>query len=160
VLLVFTAAALSLPTQFFSAFLAFWKTPLGLTVGSIEFRYPLKHWINDGLMALFFFVVGLEVKREIVVGELRDIRQAACRLPLPWAACCAGHDILLFPVGAAGQGGWGIPMATDIASWSAACRAGARVPRSLRILLLSLAIADDIGAILVIASATRASCAC
>jgi len=154
VLLVFTAAALVLANSNFSApFLAFWKTPLGLTVGSIEFRYPLKHWINDGLMAIFFFVVGLEVKREIVVGELRDIRQAA----LPIAAALGGMlapamIYFYFQWGAAGQGGWGIPMATDIA-FVVGCLAllGPRVPRSLRILLLSLAIADDIGAILVIA---------
>ena len=154
VLLVFTAAALVLANSNFSApFLEFWKTSLGLTVGSVEFRYPLKHWINDGLMAIFFFVVGLEVKREIVVGELRDIRQAA----LPIAAALGGMlapamIYFYFQWGAAGQGGWGIPMATDIA-FVVGCLAvlGPRVPRSLRILLLSLAIADDIGAILVIA---------
>ena len=153
-LLVFTAAALVLANSTFSeTFLAFWKTPVGLTVGSIEFRHPLKHWINDGLMAVFFFVVGLEVKREIVVGELRDLRQAA----LPIAAALGGMlapalIYLYFQWGAAGQSGWGIPMATDIA-FVVGCLAvlGPRVPRSLRVMLLSLAIADDIGAILVIA---------
>ena len=154
VLLVFTAAALVLANSTVSeTFLAFWKTPVGLTVGSIEFRHPLKHWINDGLMAVFFFVVGLEVKREIVVGELRDLRQAA----LPIAAALGGMlapamIYLYFQWGAAGQSGWGIPMATDIA-FVVGCLAvlGPRVPRSLRVMLLSLAIADDIGAILVIA---------
>jgi NhaA family Na+:H+ antiporter len=154
VLLVFTAAALVLANSTVSdTFLSFWKTPVGLTVGSIEFRHPLKHWINDGLMAIFFFVVGLEVKREIVVGELRDLRQAA----LPIAAALGGMlapamIYLYFQWGAAGQSGWGIPMATDIA-FVVGCLAvlGPRVPRSLRVMLLSLAIADDIGAILVIA---------
>ena len=154
VLLVFAAAALALANSPFSEeFLAFWKTPLGVTVGPIEFRHPLKHWINDGLMAVFFFVVGLEVKREIVAGELRELRQAA----LPIAAALGGMlapaaIYLYFHWGAAGQGGWGIPMATDIA-FVVGCLAvlGPRVPRSLRIMLLSLAIADDIGAILVIA---------
>jgi len=154
VLLAFTAAALALANSSFSQeFIAFWKTPVGLTVGTFEFRYPLKLWINDGLMAVFFFVVGLEVKREIVVGELRDLRLAA----LPVAAALGGMLVpamiyLYFQWGAAGQSGWGIPMATDIA-FVVGCLAvlGPRVPYSLRILLLSLAIADDIGAILVIA---------
>jgi NhaA family Na+:H+ antiporter len=154
VLLVFTAVALALANSRASeAFLSFWKTPAGLTLGSFEFHYPLKHWINDGLMAVFFFVVGLEVKREIVVGELRDLRQAA----LPLAAALGGMFApamiyLYFQWGAAGQSGWGIPMATDIA-FVVGCLAvlGPRVPRSLRITLLSLAIADDIGAILIIA---------
>lgn len=154
VLLIFTAAALALANSSLSQeFLAIWKTPVGLSFGSFEFRYSLKHWINDGLMAVFFFVVGLEVKREIVVGELRDMRLAA----LPIAAALGGMLVpamiyLFFQWGRAGQDGWGIPMATDIA-FVVGCLAvlGPRVPRSLRILLLSLAIADDIGAILVIA---------
>ncbi len=116
-------------------------------------RYPLKHWINDALMVLFFFVVGLEVKRELVVGELREFRLAA----LPVAAALGGMVVpaalyLLLQWGAPGHRGWGIPMATDIA-FVVGCLAvlGPRVPRGLRILLLSLAIADDVGAILVIA---------
>lgn len=154
VLLVFTAVALALANSPFAPeFLSFWKTPIGVTIGPFEFSYPLKHWINDGLMAVFFFVVGLEVKREIAVGELRDLRLAA----LPIAAALGGMlapalIYLHFQWGAAGQAGWGIPMATDIA-FVVGCLAvlGPRVPRSLRVLLLSLAIADDIGAILIIA---------
>ena len=154
VLLAFTAAALLLANSpFAERFLAFWKIPVGLRLGPIEFVHPLKHWINDGLMAIFFFVVGLEVKREIVSGELRELRHAA----LPIAAALGGMVVpaliylLLQPGGAAARG-WGIPMATDIA-FVVGCLAllGERIPRGLRIMLLSLAIADDIGAILVIA---------
>jgi NhaA family Na+:H+ antiporter len=154
VLLVFTAAALALANSTFSQeFLAFWKTPLGVTLGSIEFRHSLKHWINDGLMAVFFFVVGLEVKREIVVGELRDLRVAALPIAGAMGGMLAPAAIYLYlQWGAPGQRGWGIPMATDIA-FVVGCMAvlGSRVPRSLRVLLLSIAIVDDIGAILVIA---------
>ena len=115
--------------------------------------HSLRHWVNDGLMAIFFFVVGLEVKREIVVGELRELRLAA----LPIAAALGGMVapalvyLLLQGDGPAARG-WGIPMATDIA-FVVGCLAilGPRVPRGLRVMLLSLAIADDVGAILVIA---------
>jgi Na+:H+ antiporter, NhaA family len=154
ILLVFTGAALALANSPLSEdFLAFWRTPVGLRVGSFEFIHSLRHWINDGLMTIFFFVVGLEVKREISIGELRDVRSAA----LPLAAALGGMFVpamiyLYLMWGAAGQSGWGIPMATDIA-FVVGCLAvlGSRVPRSLRVLLLSLAIADDVGAILVIA---------
>jgi NhaA family Na+:H+ antiporter len=155
VLLLFcTLAALGLANSPFSQdFLAFWQTPLGLVLGSFEIRHSLKHWINDGLMAIFFFVIGLEVKRELVLGELRELRLAA----LPLAAAVGGMVVpatlyLIFQWGEAGERGWGIPMATDIA-FVVGCLAvlGQRAPHSLRILLLSLAIADDIGAILVIA---------
>ncbi len=134
-------------------FLAFWKTPVGFEFGSVGMRHSLVHWINDGLMAVFFFVIGLEVKREIVHGELGSLRQAS----LPIAAALGGMIVpaglyLALQAGEPGQSGWGIPMATDIA-FLVGCLAllGPRVPRSLRVLLLSLAIADDIGAILVIA---------
>jgi NhaA family Na+:H+ antiporter len=135
------------------SFLNFWKTEVGFTFGTFEFRHSLKHLINDGLMAIFFFVIGLEVKREIVLGELRDLRRAA----LPIAAAVGGMVVpaaiyLAIVGGGEGQRGWGIPMATDIA-FVVGCMAllGSRVPHSLRIMVLSLAIADDIGAILVIA---------
>jgi NhaA family Na+:H+ antiporter len=116
-------------------------------------NHSLQHWINDGLMAIFFFVIGLEVKRELVIGELQDFRQAA----LPLAAAVGGMLVpagiyLFFHYGAPGERGWGIAMATDIA-FVVGCLTvlGSRIPSSLRIMLLSLAIADDIGAILVIA---------
>jgi Na+:H+ antiporter, NhaA family len=113
----------------------------------------LQHWVNDGFMALFFFVVGLEIKRELVCGELRDRRAAA----LPVVAAAGGMVVpialfwLLAGAGPAGRG-WGIPMATDIAfAVGVLALLGSRVPRSLRVFLLTLAIVDDIGAIAVIA---------
>lgn len=154
VLLVCATSALLLANSpFADGFLGFWKTPLGIVVGDFELVHSLKHWINDALMAIFFFVIGLEVKREIALGELRDFRRAA----LPVAAALGGMLVpagifLAFQFGKAGQHGWGIPMATDIA-FVVGCMAvlGRRVPPALRIVLLSIAIVDDIGAILVIA---------
>lgn len=154
VLLAFTIAAMILANSSVSeSYLAFWNTPVGLSVGEFEFRHSLKHWINDGLMVTFFFVIGLELKRELLLGELRSLHAAA----LPIAAALGGMAIpaaiyLAIQWGEPGQRGWGIPMATDIA-FVVGCLAvlGRRVPHSLRILLLSLAIADDLGAILVIA---------
>jgi NhaA family Na+:H+ antiporter len=154
VLLLFTAAALALANSpLADGFLGIWKTSLGIEVGDFQLRHSLKHWINDGLMAVFFFVIGLEVKREIVLGELRDIRRAA----LPIAAAIGGMVVpaaiyLSLQAGQPAERGWGIPMATDIA-FVVGCMAvlGSRIPHGLRVLLLSLAIADDIGAILVIA---------
>jgi len=154
VLLLATVAALALANSPVSEdFLSLWKTPVGFSVGAFEIHHSLKHWINDGLMVIFFFVVSLEVKRELILGELRELRVAA----LPIAAALGGMVApaalyLAFQWGEAAQHGWGIPMATDIA-FVVGCMAllGPRVPNSLRILLLSLAIADDVGAILVIA---------
>ncbi len=154
VLLAFTLTAIVLANSpYSSAFLSFWKTPVGFSLGGFEFIHSLKHWINDGLMVIFFFVVGLEIKREMVLGELRDMRTAA----LPLTAAIGGMLVpatiyLMLQWDQAGQRGWAIPMATDIA-FVVGCLAllGSRVPNSLRILLLSLAIVDDIGAILVIA---------
>ena len=134
-------------------YLEFWKTPVGLELGSVRIVHSLKHWVNDALMAIFFFVIGLEVKREIVLGELRDLRRAA----LPIAGALGGMVApaavyLAMQYGQPAARGWGIPMATDIA-FVVGCMAilGPRVPHGLRVMLLSLAIADDIGAILVIA---------
>jgi NhaA family Na+:H+ antiporter len=154
VLLLCTVAALVLANSpAAEAFLGFWKVPVGLRLGGLEFVHPLKHWINDGLMAIFFFVVGLEIKREVVAGELRDPRRAA----LPVAAALGGMIApaliyLALQAGSPAARGWGIPMATDIA-FVVGCMAilGPRIPHALRILVLSLAIVDDIGAILVIA---------
>ena len=154
VLLLCAAGALIAANSAWSeSYLAFWRTPLGFSIGDFSVVHSLKHWINDGLMALFFFVVGLEVKRELVLGELRELRRAA----LPVAAALGGMIVpaavyLLLQGGEAGARGWGIPMATDIA-FVVGCLAilGDRVPKILRVVLLSLAIVDDIGAILVIA---------
>jgi NhaA family Na+:H+ antiporter len=156
VLLVATVTALALANSGFSEeFLGLWKTPLGFEIGSFQMRHSLSHWINDGLMAIFFFVIGLEVKREIVHGELGDPRQAV----LPIAAAVGGMVVpaaiyLALQGDGPAASGWGIPMATDIA-FVVGCLAlfGPRVPRGLRVLLLTVAIVDDIGAILVIAVA-------
>ena len=154
VLAVCTLVALAMANSPLSAdFLEFWQTRLAFSLGSFSMDHTLQHWINDGLMVVFFFVIGLEVKRELVIGELNEMRKAA----LPIAAAIggmvvpAGFYLLVIGEGEARQG-WGIPMATDIA-FVVGCIAvlGRRVPHSLRVLLLSLAIADDIGAILVIA---------
>jgi NhaA family Na+:H+ antiporter len=160
VLLLCTVVALALANSPWAAgFLGLWKTQVGFAIGSFEMSHSLKHWINDGLMAVFFFVIGLEVKREIVLGELVELRKAA----LPIAAALGGMIVpaglyLLLQGEGPARDGWGVPMATDIA-FVVGCLAvlGSRVPHSLRILLLSLAIADDIGAILVIAIGYTAS---
>lgn len=160
VLLVATLTALILANSALAErYLAFWKIPLGFRIGSFQMKHSLQHWINDGLMAIFFFVIGLEVKRELVIGELQDLRKAA----LPLAAAIGGMLVpagiyLLFHYGAPGERGWGIAMATDIA-FVVGCLTvlGSRIPGSLRVMLLSLAIADDIGAILVIAIGYTAS---
>jgi len=156
VLLLATAVALFLAnSDAADAVHHFWMTPIGIEIGDFSLRYPLEHWVNDALMAIFFFVVGLEVKRELVLGELREVRKAS----LPIAAALGGMIApaaiyLSLQHGQPGESGWGIPMATDIA-FVVGCMAvlGDRVPHGLRVMLLSLAIVDDIGAILVIAIA-------
>lgn len=111
------------------------------------------HWINDGLMAIFFFLVGMEIKRELTIGELASVKRAM----LPVAAAVGGMLIpaafyLIFNHSTAFEGGWGIPMATDIAfSLGVASMLGSKVPTNLKIFLTALAIIDDLGAILVIA---------
>lgn len=154
VLLLTTLLALALANTAWSAqFLAFWEMHAGFTLGGLEFSRSLKHWINDGLMTLFFFIIALELKRELVLGELRNPRVAA----LPIAAALGGMVVpaglfLLLVGGKAGASGWGTVMSTDTA-FVIGCLAilGSRVPQSLRLFLLSLAIFDDIGAILVVA---------
>ena len=128
-------------------------TKVTLQVGNYRLSEDLAHWINDALMAIFFFVVGLEIKREWVAGELRDRRAAV----LPAAAAVGGMVVpaaLYLAINAGGKGshGWGVPMATDIAfALGVIAILGRRVPAPLKVFLLTLAIVDDIGAILVIA---------
>jgi NhaA family Na+:H+ antiporter len=132
---------------------AIWDTPVVLQIGSFSLSHSLQEWINDGLMVIFFFVIGLEVKREVVLGELRELRRAALPIVAALGGMVAPAGIYLtLQWGQPGQHGWGIPMATDIA-FVVGCMAllGPRVPHGLRVMLLSLAIADDIGSILVIA---------
>jgi NhaA family Na+:H+ antiporter len=133
-----------------------WETEVVLRVGSHELAETLRDWVNDGLMAVFFFVVGLEIKRELVTGDLSDRRDAL----LPAAAALGGMVVpaaifLAWNVpagGGSGHDGWGVPMATDIAfAVGVLALLGDRVPSSARLLLLSVAIVDDIGAIVVIA---------
>lgn len=156
VLLACTILSLALANSAWSdRFAEFWRTPIGFRIGGYELTKSLVVWINDGLMAIFFFVVGLEIKREMVFGELREFRKAA----LPAAAALGGMVVpagiyLAFQHGQPGERGWGIPMATDIAFVvGLLALLGKRVPFGLKILLLTLAIVDDIGAVLVIAVA-------
>ncbi len=132
---------------------ALWETRLIVELGPLQSSETLHFWVNDGLMVLFFLVVGLEVRRELHEGELSQLRRAA----LPMAAALGGMlapAALYFALnqGSVHAGGWGVPMATDIAfAVGVLALLGDRVPPALRILLLALAIIDDIGAILVIA---------
>ncbi|MDP9070269.1 MAG: Na+/H+ antiporter NhaA [Actinomycetota bacterium] len=134
-----------------SSYDALWGTEVGLRWGGFELREDLRHWVNDALMVLFFFVVGLEIKGEFVNGELRERRRAA----LPIAAAAGGMIVpaavyLALNPNGPGTRGWGIPVATDIA-FALGVVSVLRVPQPLKVFLLALAIVDDIGAILVIA---------
>ena len=131
----------------------FFHTKIDFNVGSWQLSHTIHHWINDGLMAIFFFIIGLEIKREISVGELSNIKVAL----LPILAAIGG---MVFPAliylsinsGTPGANGWGIPMATDIAfAISALVLLGKRVSPALVTFLVALAIVDDLGAVLVIA---------
>jgi Na+:H+ antiporter, NhaA family len=135
------------------AFEALWREYLGVTLGGFSFRMSLLHWINDGLLTIFFLVVGLEIKREFTVGHLAGLRSAA----LPIAAAVGGMVVpallyaLLIPSGPWAHG-WGVPMATDTAfAVALIVMMGSRVPIELRIFLTAAAIVDDIGAIAVVA---------
>jgi NhaA family Na+:H+ antiporter len=135
------------------SYMHLWENEVSLQVGSYEIGNTLHHWINDGLMAMFFFVVGLELKREIMAGELSDIRKAM----LPLSAAVGGMIVpaviyILFNTSGERNDGWGIPMATDIAfALGVMSLLGKRVPLTLKVFLTALAIADDLGAVLVIA---------
>ncbi|MEP7119401.1 MAG: Na+/H+ antiporter NhaA [Byssovorax sp.] len=130
-----------------------WHTPISIGAGGFSASKPLHFWINDALMVVFFFVVGLEIRREMHDGELSDVKRAT----LPIAAALGGMLVpaaIFFAVnhGAPAKRGWGVPMATDIAfAVGVLALLGKRVPAAVRVLLLALAIIDDIGAIIVIA---------
>lgn len=130
-----------------------WHAPFSIKLGDFALSYPVEYWINDGLMVIFFFVIGLEIKREILVGELRSVKKAL----LPIVAALGGVVVpasiyLAINKGGPGEPGWGIPMATDIAfALGMLAILGRKAPPSLTIFLTALAIADDLAAVLVIA---------
>jgi NhaA family Na+:H+ antiporter len=131
-----------------------WHTELTLDLGGHAITEDLRHWVNDGLMTLFFFVIGLEIKHELTNGQLTTLRSAA----VPAAGALGGMVVpallyLAFNAGGDGGAGWGIPMATDVAfALGVLALLGPRIPAELKVLLLALAIVDDIGAIVVIAA--------
>lgn len=153
-LLLATILAVALTNSGLNAdFVALWEQYLGISLGGAEFKMSLLHWINDGLLTIFFLVVGLEIKREFTVGRLASIRSGA----LPVAAAVGGMMVpailyvLLTPAGAWSHG-WGVPMATDTAfAVALIVMMGNRVPAELRVFLTAAAIVDDIGAIIVVA---------
>jgi NhaA family Na+:H+ antiporter len=154
-LIIFTVVALVWANSpWFESYHHLWHTHVVVAIGNlITFDYTIHHWINDGLMVIFFFTVGLEIKRELLVGELSSMQKAS----LPIAAALGGMIVpallyVFFNTGGEGAGGWGIPMATDIAFVvGIMALLGPRVPLTLKIFVLALAIADDIGAVMVIA---------
>ncbi|HRN26118.1 MAG: Na+/H+ antiporter NhaA [Ignavibacteriaceae bacterium] len=153
-LIIATVIALAWANSpFADSYHSLWHTYFTIDLAGMSLKYSLHHWINDGLMVIFFFVVGLEIKRELFVGELSSAKKAA----LPIAAALGG---MVFPAliyfffnsGTEASSGWGIPMATDIAFVvGILALLGKRVPLSLKIFILALAIVDDLGAVLVIA---------
>ncbi len=155
-ILLMAAAAAALAwanSPFAGSYFALWETHLSVGLGDAALDKPLRLWINDGLMAVFFLLVGLEIKREVLVGELASPRKAA----LPLAAAAGGMIVpaafyVAFNAGTPTAGGWAIPMATDIAfALGVLTLLGSRAPTSLKVFLAALAIADDLGAVLVIA---------
>lgn len=153
-LLVAAAIALGLANSpWAESYAHFWHTEIDIRVGRFGFKRSLEWFVNDGLMAIFFFVVGMEIRREVHHGELSEWRRAA----LPAAAALGGMVApaalyLAFAGASETRSGWGIPMATDIAfAVGILTLLGKRVPPALRVLLLALAVIDDLGAIIVIA---------
>jgi Na+:H+ antiporter, NhaA family len=154
VLMVTAAAALIWANSpWRAAYDALWTTSLAVQLGRFGIEADLRHWVDDGLMTLFFLVVGLEIKRELVAGELRTWRAAA----LPVVAAAGGMAVpaaIYAAVNAGGPGapGWGVPMATDIAfALGVLALLGPRVPAALKVFLLTLAVVDDLGSIAVVA---------
>jgi NhaA family Na+:H+ antiporter len=156
-ILLLVAAALAMVMKnspFGEIYEAFLDTPIQIRVGPLEIDKPLLLWVNDGLMAVFFFMIGMEVKREVLVGELSDLRQ----IILPVFAGLGGIIVpaAVFIVVVGGDPtivrGWAVPTATDIAfALGILALAGPAVPTSLKLFLMTLAIIDDLGAIVIIA---------
>lgn len=155
-ILLFAAAAIALiwaNSAWASSYFGLWDSKIGIRLGQFVFERSLGWFVNDGLMAIFFFVVGLEIRREVHHGELSEWRRAA----LPFAAALGGMLVpALVYLAIAGKGatrsGWGVAMATDIAfALGVLTLLGKRAPPALRVLLLAVAVIDDLGAIIVIA---------
>lgn len=140
-------------SSFGDSYRELWQYDIGVVTETFEFKKPLILWINDGLMAIFFFLIGLEIKRELLIGELNSVKKIA--FPLVGALGGMIAPVVLFLLlnqNPSTQQGWGVPMATDIAFSLAVLNVlGKRIPLSLKIFLTAFAIVDDIGAVLVIA---------
>ncbi|MCW8981573.1 Na+/H+ antiporter NhaA [Altibacter sp.] len=140
-------------SPFADSYESLWNYQIGLEANGFSLQKPLLLWINDGLMAVFFFLIGLEIKRELLLGELNSLRKAA----FPFFAALGGMLVplsvfLLLNTNPETENGWGIPMATDIAFTLAILKLlGKRAPLSLKIFLTAFAIVDDLGAVLVVA---------
>lgn len=154
ILILCTAISIIIANSYFGkGYLDFWHTKVGFETSNIFLKYSVEHWINDGLMAIFFLLIGLEIERELYIGELSDLKNAT----LPVFAAIGGMATpaifhFLFNRGTETQAGVGIPMATDIAfALGVLALLGSRVPISLKIFLTALAIIDDLGAIAIIA---------
>ena len=155
-ILLMISAAIALiwaNSPFAEAYFHLWHAHVAVEIGSLKIDKHLLHWINDGLMAIFFLLVGLEIKREVLTGELASPKKAA----LPIAAAIGGMLVpalfyVAFNAGSSTISGWGVPMATDIAfALGVIILLGKRVPTTLKIFIVALAIVDDLGAVLVIA---------
>ena len=154
ILIICTIASILIAnTSIGNAYLHFWHSDLNLSFAKISLNYSVEHWINDGLMAIFFLMVGLEIERELYIGELSDFKNAL----LPIIAAIGGMMIpalfhFFFNHGTSTQSGIGIPMATDIAfALGILSLAGDKIPPSVKIFLTALAIIDDLGAVIIIA---------
>ena len=154
ILIVCTIISITLANSFYGkGYLDFWQTKVGFETSSITLKFTVEHWINDGLMAIFFLLIGLEIERELYIGELSDLKNAT----LPIFAAIGGMLIpavlhFIFNRGTLTQAGVGIPMSTDIAfALGVLALLGGRVPISLKVFLTALAIIDDLGAIVIIA---------
>ncbi len=154
VLILCTFTSILIANSFLGeGYLHFWHTDVGFEIGKLTLKYSIEHWVNDGLMAVFFLLIGLEMERELYIGELSDLKNAT----LPIFAAIGGMVIpallhFLFNQGTVTQAGGGIPMATDIAfALGVLTLLGSRVPLALKVFLTALAIIDDLGAIAVIA---------
>jgi len=154
ILILCTVTSIVIANSYFGKdYLDFWHTKIGFEIGGIALKYSLEHWINDGLMAIFFLLIGLEIERELYVGELSDLKNATLPVFAAIGGMCTPALLhFLLNRGTETQAGVGIPMATDIAfALGVLALLGSRVPISLKIFLTALAIIDDLGAIVIIA---------